>query len=212
MSPFFESFVFGAANSVHCACMCGPLALSWGGGALGSAAWQGGRLLAYTLIGTGLGTFGVALGSDRIATPTAWIAFVLAAGLLLLATVGERGAVRIPGLGAAVQRVLQAGRALPPPGRALLLGAATPLLPCGLLWSACAGAAVAGSAADGAAVMAGFAAGSLPLLFVAQTRAASLARRFSPRALALVQRAAMLGVAALLVWRGATAFGGGCCH
>jgi sulfite exporter TauE/SafE len=211
MSPFFESFVFGAANSVHCACMCGPLALTYGGGVTRTAGYQGGRLLAYTLLGVALGALGLAFGSDRIATPTAWIAFVLAGGLLLLATVGERGAANIPGLGAAVQRALHQGP-LPLLLRVLLLGGATPLLPCGLLWSACAGAAVSGSAAAGGIVMAGFAAGSLPLLFAAQTQATSLARRFSPRALRVVQRAAMFGVAALLVWRGAAALAGGCCH
>jgi sulfite exporter TauE/SafE len=212
MTPFLESFVFGAANSVHCACMCGPLALSYGGGLGPAAGYQGGRLGAYTLIGLLLGAAGSACGSDRIGTPSAWIAFVLAAGLVLLATVGERGALRIPGLGSLLQRLLRSGRSLPPATRALLLGALTPLLPCGLLWAVCAGASIAGSATAGALVMAGFTLGSLPLLLLVQTQAMALARRFSPTALATVQRVAMLGVAALLVWRGAAAFGGGCCH
>jgi sulfite exporter TauE/SafE len=95
--------------------------------------------------------------------------------------------------------------------RALLLGATTPLLPCGLLWSACAGAAVAGSALAGAEVMAGFALGAVPLLLLAHANAPSLARRLPPATLAWIQRGAMLSAAALLVWRGMQAKSGGCC-
>lgn len=212
MIPFFESFVFGAANSLHCACMCGPLAVAFGGGALPTAAYQGGRTISYSILGAALGGTGTALGSARIGTPTASVAFVLAAGITILVLIGDRGAVRIPGLTRLLGRASAASRALPPLHRAVLMGALTPLLPCGLLWSACAGAAVAGSAAAGAAVMAGFALGAVPLLFLAQHRAPALARRFSPRAVAFVQRATMLLAAGVLVWRGVAALDGGCCH
>src|SRR5204862_6869960 len=57
---------------------------------------------------------------------------------IVAGTTGERGVLRVPGLGGALQFALQRSRALPPSTRALLLGVATPLLPCGLLWSACA--------------------------------------------------------------------------
>jgi uncharacterized protein len=61
--------------------------------------------------------------------------------------------------------------------------------------------------------MTGFALGSLPLLFLAQTQAGRLLRRFNPRTLAYVQKGAMLAAAALLVWRGiASTQGGSCCH
>jgi uncharacterized protein len=93
------------------------------------------------------------------------------------------------------------------------MGLATPLLPCGLLWSACAGAAVAGSSLAGGTVMLGFALGSLPLLLLAQTQAGRLARHFGPRTLMWVQRGSMLLAAGLLAWRGILALQGeSCCH
>ena len=213
MTPWFESFVFGAANSVHCACMCGPLALAFQGGAKGACSYHVGRTTAYGAVGVVLGAFGSALGTKELGPPTAWVALVLAAGILLLALAGERGALEIPGLGRAVQAIVGRTRAFPPAARAGLLGLVTPLLPCGLLWAACAGAAVAGSAAAGAGVMIGFALGSLPLLLLAQTQAGRITRRLGPRTLQWLQRATMLLAAGILVWRGlASLQGGSCCH
>ena len=213
MTPWFESFVFGAANSLHCACMCGPLALAFHGGTKGAFSYHVGRAAAYGTIGVGLGELGSSLGSRELGTPTAWVAFVLAAGLVFLALIGERGALKIPGLGGLLQSVMKRSRSLSPTARALMMGLATPLLPCGLLWSACAGAAVAGSPLAGGTVMLGFALGSLPLLLLAQTQAGRLAKRFGPKTLMWVQRGSMLLAAGLLVWRGVLAMQGeSCCH
>jgi hypothetical protein len=61
--------------------------------------------------------------------------------------------------------------------------------------------------------MIGFAAGSLPLLLLAQTQAGRLARRFGPRTLQHVQRTARLLAAGMLVWRGVVGLQGeSCCH
>jgi len=212
MGPWFESLLFGAANSLHCACMCGPLALLLHGGVGGAISYHLGRALSYGALGLVLGATGAVFGAASLGAPGTWVPFVLAAGLLVLALVGERGALSIPGLGRALQFASSRSRALPPRRRALLLGALTPLLPCGLLWSACAGATVAGSAVGGGIVMAGFTLGSLPLLLLAQTQARPLARRLGPRTLAWLARAAMLLAAVVLVLRGLAAPHGGCCH
>lgn len=211
MPLLFESFVFGAANSVHCACMCGPLALAFHGGGGGSFSYHIGRTISYGALGVGLGAAGAAVGSRELGTPTAWVSFVLAAGLVVLALLGERGAMKIPGLGQLLSRAMAKSRGLSPTFRAGLLGLFTPLLPCGLLWAACAGAAISGSALGGGGVMTGFALGSLPLLLLAQTQAGRLARHFGPRTLFYVQRGAMLLAAGTLVWRGSLALQGGSC-
>lgn len=212
MTPWFESFVFGAANSLHCACMCGPLALAFQGGPAGVVSYHCGRATSYGALGVGLGATGALFGTAALRAPSAWVAYALAAGLVVLALLGDRGAVAIPGLGNWLQRLLARGRALPPGLRGLSLGLATPLLPCGLLWSACAAATLAGSWWDGGAVMLGFALGSLPLLLLAQTQANRLLRRFRPRTLATAFKVAMLVAAGLLVWRGVAAqLGSSCC-
>lgn len=213
MTMWVDSFVFGAANSLHCACMCGPLALTLRGGVQCAVSYHVGRAAAYGSIGVVLGGVGSALGSSSLAAPGAIVSFVLAAGILLLLLVGERGALRIPVLSNLAARVSARTRRLSPALRALALGVITPLLPCGLLWSAFAGAAVAGSAPDGGIVMAAFALGTLPVLFLAQSLTPRLTARFGPHAVRLVQRAAMLLAAAALVYRGWANLGGGsCCH
>jgi sulfite exporter TauE/SafE len=213
MTPWLDSFIFGTANSLHCACMCGPLALAFQGGTKGAVSYHLGRAASYGTVGVGLGGLGSALGTTGLGASSAWVAFVLALGLVVLALVGERGALAIPGLGGALQRAMARKRGWSPTLRAGALGLATPLLPCGLLWAACAGASLAGSAVAGGEVMLGFALGSLPLLLLAQTQAVALARRFGPRTLQLLQRGAMLLAAGTLAWRGWLALqGDSCCH
>ncbi|HEB53964.1 MAG TPA: sulfite exporter TauE/SafE family protein [bacterium] len=214
MTLLLESFVFGVANSLHCACMCGPLALAFQGGTVGALSYHVGRSVSYAFVGLVLGGIGARLGSTELGTPSAYVAFVLAGGLIVLALLGERGAVSIPGLGSTLQRGLARTRSWSPTWRAGALGVFTPLLPCGLLWSAFAGATVAGSPIAGAEVMGGFALGSLPLLLAAQLQASRLARRFGPRTLLFVQRTAMLLAAGTLIWRGLVSLGGegSCCH
>ncbi|MCR9247804.1 MAG: sulfite exporter TauE/SafE family protein [bacterium] len=212
MNLWLDSFVFGFVNSVHCACMCGPLALLLHGTTQSSFSYHLGRVLAYGVVGVVLGGIGAALGTSELSAPTSIAAFVLAGGLIVLVLFGERGAIKIPGMQQLVPRVHRAGRSLPPTMRAGLLGIATPLLPCGLLWSVFAGAGVAGSASGGASVMTGFALGSLPLLFFAQSQAGRFAERFGPRAVRWLQTGAMLLAAAALIWRGiANLNGGSCC-
>jgi len=191
--------------------MCGPLALAFQGGAKGAIAYHVTRTTSYTTIGVGLGGLGSALGSQQLGTPTAYVAFVLAAGLIALATVGERGTVAIPGLGNALKNAMVKTRSWSPVTRAGLLGLFTPLLPCGLLWAALAGATVAGSAANGGTVMVGFALGSLPLLLIAQTQATRLFRRFGPNTLRWLQRTAMIVAAGMLIWRGVVSLQGEPC-
>lgn len=210
---WFDSFVFGAANSLHCACMCGPLALTLHGSIGGAMSYHLGRLLAYGAIGVVLGGLGAVLGAGSLAAPGAVVSFVFAAGILILVLFGDRGALRVPVLSDLAARANARTRRMPPLARALALGLVTPLLPCALLWSTFPGAAVAGSAIDGGGVMAAFALGTLPVLFLAQTLMPWMATRLGPRAVKIVQRTAMLLAAAALIYRGYANLGGGsCCH
>lgn len=99
MTPWFESFVFGFGNSLHCACMCGPLALAFHGGASGALSYHCARAVAYGAVGVVLGATGAVFGSSSIGAPSAWVAFVFAAALVMLALIGERGVVKLPGAG-----------------------------------------------------------------------------------------------------------------
>ena len=212
VSALLESLVFGFANSLHCAGMCGPLAACVVSTRCDVAAYQASRLLAYVLAGLGLGAAGAALGGPSDSgTGHAWVSFVLAAALILGAFGGERFIGSIPGLKRLLGGVLRRSRQLPAAGRAAALGGATALLPCGLLYAIYAGAAVAGGALSGGSVMLGFAVGSAPILIVAQLHVGWLQKKLGPSGLARIRLAAMLSAAGLLIWRGWQHLNGSSC-
>jgi len=198
------TFLTALAASPHCALMCGPLACA---GITGdprtrhraAAAWHAGRAFAYTALGALLGALGhrgLALAQAPVARALPWL---MAAGLVLSAfEVGRRlpalpGLARLPGLFARL------GAAVPPLSRAALRGAATPFLPCGLLYGGFVVALGAGSAGAGGAVMLAFALGAVPALVFVQANAGRLAAR--PRTRLVARRLLPLVGAAVLIWR-----------
>jgi sulfite exporter TauE/SafE len=177
----------GLVGTLHCATMCGPLAVA--GSARGRApAYLGGRLLSYALIGALFGLIGQhalcvlpmetvqIVAVVMVALFAAWKAWTAlrpprASGRPL--AIGKR---RVPWLARLLAKVPRGGFGL---------GLATGILPCGMLVPAWTLAMGAGSGWGGAAVMAAFWLGSLPGLLV-PLFAGGLARRWiariSPRA------------------------------
>lgn len=169
-------------GSLHCAGMCGPLvAVALGGTRVQSvgarailhAAYHGARLLTYSTVGLVCGLLGAGLnwGSSFFGLQRA---AALVVGCVMVA-VGVIGILRYWGVrwsplraGAAVQRWVVAGqraalamRALP---RAAVVGLLTAFLPCGWLYLFAIAAAGTGSPWWGAAVMAAFWLGTVPVL------------------------------------------------
>jgi uncharacterized protein len=169
-------------GSLHCAGMCGPLVAfavgtpetrTYAERAVLQIAYHGGRLATYALVGAICGVLGAALdlggsllGLQRVAAVLAG-AMMMAVGVLAL--LRYRG-VALPhiGLPAFLQRLVVFGQrtavGLRPLPRALVIGLLTALLPCGWLYAFAIIAAGAGSAAWGAAVMAAFWVGTVPVL------------------------------------------------
>ncbi len=216
MHGLLDSFVFGAANSLHCAGMCGPIAAcTLGGGAPRTAtlAYHGGRIASYTLAGAAAGAVGATVGSDRLGHPFAWVSGLLGVVLLASATGWPRigSWTRIPALGGILTGASRWAMQRPPVLRGGALGALTPLLPCGLLYALYPAALLAGDAGGGAVVMLGFACGSLPALWLAQANLGWLQRRWSPAARARLHRAVLSAAGAVLLWRAAITWSGGAC-
>jgi sulfite exporter TauE/SafE len=166
----WTAFVLGLVGSLHCAGMCGPLALAipvapGGPGRffLGRLLYNAGRLATYCALGLAFGLVGRTL---LLAGVQRWLSIAL--GLLLLtgAFASRRLALAAPvtrlvaRLKQAMSRWLHA-RTL---GALPVLGALTGLLPCGLVYVACAGAAATGSLAGGLGYMAAFGAGTVPMM------------------------------------------------
>ncbi|HEV8247642.1 MAG TPA: sulfite exporter TauE/SafE family protein [Polyangiaceae bacterium] len=177
---FLAVFVASLLGSVHCVAMCGPFVAVYSG--LGSQAkspfaahiaYQLGRLVSYSLLGLAAGAVGNALDLAGGAAGIARVSALLAGGVMALW--GLLGMLESQGVRArpsAAPRALRAllGRALarlnakPPLMRALTVGAATTLLPCGWLYAFAVTAAGTGSVRGAVSVMVAFWLGNVPLL------------------------------------------------
>ncbi len=168
-------------GSLHCAGMCGGLVTVYAGAdatrglARGRAHlfYNAGRLVTYVLLGAAAGGIGAALdlagslgGLQRVAIPVAGV-LILAWGLWSLLQVLGLKLPRVP-LPRVLQRTLGRGMASvterPPVVRAAAIGLLTGFLPCGWLYAFVITAAGTGHALAGAAVMAVFWLGTLPMM------------------------------------------------
>jgi sulfite exporter TauE/SafE len=166
----WTALLLGLVGSLHCAGMCGPLvlALPATGGSratfiLGRVAYNLGRLFTYCLLGAAFGFVGRTLA---LAGLQRWVSVGAGSAMLIGLLLSSRFAIGSPlargvtwvksGLGALLRR-----RSLP---SILALGAMNGLLPCGLVYAACAGAVATGGFLSGAAYMAAFGFGTVPMM------------------------------------------------
>jgi uncharacterized protein len=166
----WTAFLLGLVGSLHCAGMCGPIALAappnhsstWQF-VLGRLAYNFGRITTYCLLGAVFGLIGkslVVIGWQR------WISLV--AGILILAAIlincrislSARAAKPIGYLKLALGKFLR-GSSL---STTFCLGTLNGFLPCGLVYAACASASTTGSPLAGIGYMALFGFGTVPMM------------------------------------------------
>jgi sulfite exporter TauE/SafE len=174
-------------GSVHCAAMCGGFVCVYAGvGQPGSAAPQPsmaahaaynlGRLISYTAlgllagaIGQGVQSAGGLVGVQRGAAILAGLLMLIWAGSTLVTASGRRlptvlqwrGPQRVRAL---LSRALSSVQQKPPTSRAATMGLLTTLLPCGWLYTFVVAAGGSGTPLRGAAMMAVFWAGTVPMM------------------------------------------------
>lgn len=205
-------------GSLHCAGMCGGFVAFYagdvrgrntrGGRAVAHLAYHGGRLAAYAVLGAVAGAFGSGLdlaagrlaGAHRVAAVAAGALITLWGAVSLFEALGGR-AVRLEPpafMRGLVGRGLARLAGQPPLVRAGAMGLLTGCLPCGWLYAFVVTAAGTGGAAAGAALMAVFWLGTLPVMVSLAAGVRALAgplRRHVPAASAL----AMIAVGLLAV-------------
>jgi len=156
----------------HCAGMCSPFVMivsrRYAGEArpvwLAQTWYTAGRITTYTLIGAAAGAAGLVVGraGDLIGLQQAALilsgVMLVAWSLAVLSDAGPR-LLRARGLSAVVTRL-----SAQMPAHPLTLGLALGLLPCGLVYTAAAGAVAQGGLVDGALAMAFFGVGTVPSL------------------------------------------------
>ncbi len=199
------AMVAGLSGSVHCALMCGPLACAGlpkdrAARVKAAAAWHVGRISAYALVGAALGGLGSGLAHLLSASIQPAVPWLMAAGLVATALDAGRWLKPLPAVASIARALGRWASALSPSFRAALLGAATPFLPCGLLYGVFLAVLAAGSARWGAGLMAAFAVGGTAALAATQVTGLA-ALKLSPG----FRRSLLLTAAAVLVWRAAVA-------
>lgn len=200
------AFLAGLVTSLHCVGMCGPLACAWAVGTsknfqAGAAIYHGARIAAYTTIGMlagALGTLPMKWFHHGAGLVLPWMLVVIFAAVALGL---DRWLPKPLFLSRPMARVRQSLLRVPPMARAALLGAATPLLPCGPLYLMFALAMANGSALRGGEFAFAFGLGTLPLLWLAQTQMRLINLRFGPHTTRHVQRGLALCAAVVMVWR-----------
>ena len=187
-------------GSVHCAAMCGTFTCLYrrrasGGGRgaetwRGHAAYNGGRLVSYVMLGAAAGAIGARVndlgrlaGVGRAAAVVAGTLMVVWALDSIGASLGMRSRLGRPPewMQRVMGRVLLAGRDADEATRALLIGLVTTLLPCGWLYTFVAVAGSTGSMFGGIAVMAVFWIGTVPTLLAVGAGGARLLGPFARR-------------------------------
>jgi len=204
---YWTAFTLGLVGSLHCAGMCGPLALalpssgtSWLRFTAGRVSYHLGRIATYCMMGLVFGWFGktvLVAGVQRSASITLGIA--LLAGLFVSRRIKFwRPVTLLVNTLKSRMSALLRRRSISSIG---MLGMLNGFLPCGLVYVAAAGATAGGSVRGGIGYMAAFGAGTVPML-----AAISLSGKLVPPATRLkllkLVPASVCILAALLILRG----------
>ncbi len=178
----FAALIAGLVGSGHCIGMCGPIV-----GLFESApsvrlsplrrrmSYHAGRILFYASLGLLAGALGTAAAASMPVKTAGFVLRLLASLALLLLGVrlllGKGRLAALDRIGQAFwQRISPLARYVLPmdnTAKALATGFIWGALPCGLVYSMLAMAAVSGSALNGAMLMVAFGAGTLPTLAIA---------------------------------------------
>lgn len=225
MELLWTAFALGLVGSLHCAGMCGPLALAVPvtgktrvSFALGRGILNAGRIATYCAIGVLFGAVGQSLA---LAGLQRWVSLGAGVAILLGLLVSRKTRAGTPAW-RLVSLIKQAfGKLLHRRTYAGLfaLGAVNGLLPCGLVYVAAAGAVSAADVFSGVLYMAAFGVGTLPVVLGIGLAGKRLQFALRLRLRGLVPVSVAM-VAVLLVLRGmglgipylSPALGGGACH
>jgi sulfite exporter TauE/SafE len=166
----WTALMIGLAGSLHCAGMCGPLVLAMPttSGAFGrhltnKLAYNAGRIVTYGALGLVFGLFGQLIG---LAGFQRWVSIAAGAAILLslLAWPMRNATLLIARPVGLLKSAL--GRALKQHGLAaqFSFGLLNGLLPCGLVYVACAAAAATANIFTGLQYMLLFGLGTVPMM------------------------------------------------
>lgn len=205
------AFVAGLVASLHCAVMCGPIALILAPRAQDSTSflvvtslYQAARVTAFALGGAIAGALGLAalswveLYQSSIASKLPWLLVIF---FLLMALRLDRKLPHSGLPGKLWKRTTRHLMAMPRSAAAVMVGFATPLLPCGPLYMVFGLALMSQSPVRGAEFLLAFGLGTLPLLWLAQHQFHLWQQRVNPQTIDRIQRIVAALAAAVIALR-----------
>jgi sulfite exporter TauE/SafE len=159
------------------------------------------RLTGYALLGGVAGGLGSAPLAFVSGTALRWIPWVLVVFFVALAFRWDRYLPKIAALGKLTWKMQAWLRGRSRTEAAVVLGVATPLLPCGPLYFLVALAMLSGSPLRGVEFMLAFGIGTVPLLWLAQTQFHWVRQKLSPLWLGRLRVGLALSTAVIIGWR-----------
>jgi len=188
---YISALIVGLVGSLHCAGMCGPIAIaiplnnsSWLSRISGTLLYNTGRTLTYALLGAifGLAGLGLALGGLQ-----QWVSIALGIIMILSVLVPKVGAMgksvtRISDLATShVKKLFGKYFRVRTYTSLFILGLLNGLLPCGLVYIALAGALVMSHVYEGALYMVFFGLGTVPMMMALSLAGNVISGKFRTR-------------------------------
>ena len=205
-ASLWGAFIAGLVTGVHCAGMCGLLTCGLGIAnrpdyTAALTGYHSGRMVSYTIFGALAGALGYLPVTHFIGKSVYLVPWFLVVFLVLIALRVDRYLPAIPLVSrffGRLRRRFDGGSAA---RKGIVMGLASPLLPCGPLYAMLGMGLLSGSPVRGAELMLTFSLGTIPLLWLMQSGASLWQRRVSPAAIQRIQRAVALIAALALAWR-----------
>lgn len=188
MMEYLSALIVGLVGSLHCAGMCGPIAVaiplnnrSWSSRIFGSLTYNTGRTFTYAILGAifGLAGFGLAIGGLQ-----QWVSMLLGSIMILGVIIPRFGhlgqsVTRVSGLiSQHVKKLFSKYFRIRTYPSLFFLGILNGFLPCGLVYIALAGALVMSQVSEGALYMIFFGLGTLPMMMVISLAGNMISGRF----------------------------------
>lgn len=208
------AFLTGLITSPHCLLMCGPLAyviLNQSEESQSSKSpnteiyphlfYNLARILSFTLMGLLAGAIGLSLLKFINYPFIRFFPWIFVTFLIIFGFGLDRLIPKAPFAKRIFARLSEQISKLPKNYAAILLGLATPFLPCGPLYLILWVALLSGSPLFGAEISFGFALGTVPLMWVAGSQFKRLKSFFNPKTIYRIQRLIALIAAFFIAWR-----------